>query len=343
MLAFHKVETLDQLLHAPSGQRVSSLAPEQFQREAPDVHWMVQDEAGLQARCSLWWKEVPTLPEETLGVVGHYAADDEAGAIALLNHAQKELAQQGCTYAVGPMDGNTWQRYRLVSGSLGNGNPELPFFLEPTNPESWNSHFLYAGFQPVATYRSALNLDLSQRDERMGKVAIRLKQQGVTVRSLDLTNFEGELQRIHTLSCESFRHNFLYTPISAEAFTLQYAKVQPYIRPEFVLLAEQTTEGAPDGQASTLVGFLFAIPDWLEAQRGKSLTTLVVKTVAVKPGRTYAGLGSYLVDQVQAIAQQQGYTRAIHALMYDQNPSRHISDRFASTIRHYTLYGKQLM
>ncbi|MEO1146394.1 MAG: N-acetyltransferase [Cyanobacteria bacterium J06638_22] len=339
MPALHLIETLDQLERLPSGQVITSLPPEQLQREAPDAHWVLHDGKELHARCSLWWRQTPTLPGETVGVVGHYAAEEDAAAIALLEHALQELARQGCTYAIGPMDGNTWQRYRLVSGSP-SSSPEPPFFLEPTNPAGWNQHFLQTGFQPLATYCSALNPDLSRRDARMGKVVARLEQQGIRVRSLDLSNFATELQRIHALSCDSFQHNFLYTPISATAFSSQYAKIQPYVRPEFVLLAEQVVE-RPDAQPiPELVGFLFAIPDWLEAQRGEALTTLIVKTVAVKPGRAYAGLGSYLVDQVQAIAHQQGYTRAIHALMYDQNPSRNISDRFAQTIRRYALYGK---
>ncbi|MBE9101478.1 GNAT family N-acetyltransferase [Vacuolonema iberomarrocanum] len=342
MPSLHLIETLDHLASTPSGHNISSLPPEQFQWEAPDAHWVLQDDEALRARCSLWWQRTPTLPGKTLGVVGHYAADDAAGAIAILEHAQTELARQGCTYVVGPMDGNTWQRYRLVSKSPSDGKPEPPFFLEPINPESWNQHFLRTGFQPLATYSSALNPNLSQRDARMETVAIRLKHQGVQVRSLDLSKFEDELRRIHTLSCESFQRNFLYTPISVEAFSLQYAKVQPYVRPEFILLAEKATGVLSNDQAPELVGFLFAVPDWLAAQRGEALTTLIVKTVAVKPGRAYAGLGSYLVDQVQAIAHQQGYTRAIHALMYDQNPSRNISDRFAEPIRRYTLYGKEL-
>jgi GNAT superfamily N-acetyltransferase len=339
MFTLHLIETLDQLECLPPGPAISGLSPEQFQREAPDAHWVWHDGNELHARCSLWWRQTPTVPGETVGVVGHYAAEDDAGAIALLEHALQELARQGCTYAIGPMDGTTWQHYRLVSDSPGSSPPEPPFFLEPTHPAGWNQHFLHAGFQPLATYCSALNPDLRRRDERLGKVAVRLEQKGVQVRSLDLSNFAAELRQIHALACDSFRHNFLYTPISTDTFSSQYAKIQPYVRPEFVLLAEQVVE-RPDAQPiPELVGFLFAIPDWLAAQRGEDLTTLIVKTVAVKPGRAYAGLGSYLVDQVQAIAHQQGYTRAIHALMYDQNLSRNISDRFAQPIRRYTLYG----
>lgn len=353
MTRFVQIDTPEALARSapPSHDAgVPPLTPEQFRREAPDAHWLLMADASLQARCSLWWTQVPALPGATVGCIGHYAATAATAGIALLHQAQAQLRQQGCTFAVGPMDGNTWRHYRLVSASPpltlpGDGEPhqpEPPFFLEPQNPEAWNQHFLEAGWQPIATYSSALNTDLSQRDPRQDRVQIRLDRQGIRLRSLDLSQFDQELQRIHTLSCESFQHNFLYTPIALTAFSQHYAKIQPYVRPEFVWLAEQPAATSGNREPE-LVGFLFAIPDWLAVARsGGDPTTLIIKTVAVKPGRSYAGLGSFLVDRVQAIAHQQGYTRAIHALMYDQNPSRHISDRFARPMRHYTLYGTRV-
>ncbi|MCU0568956.1 MAG: hypothetical protein MUF49_20450, partial [Oculatellaceae cyanobacterium Prado106] len=161
---------------------------------------------------------------------------------------------------------------------------------------------------------------------------------GIQIRPLNLQNLEQELQSIYHLSIISFQHNLLYTPIDLATFTTQYAQIKPYLKPELVLLAEQVTQNPPQ-----LVGFLFAIPDLLQAQRGATLDTIIIKTVAVLPGRTYAGLGSVLVGQVQAIAHQLGYRRAIHALMQDDNTSRNISDRYAQTIRRYVLLARDLL
>lgn len=306
-------------------------------RHAPDEHWGWVEGDRLLARCSLWWQSVPPYPQQRLGIIGHYAAQSPDASTRLLQQACAQLAGQGCTMAIGPMDGNTWRAYRLVSDrhplTTQPHPPEPPFFLEPNTPDAYCTYVKAAGFKPLAHYYSALNPDLRQRDDRHDRMQARLAAQGITIQPLDPTQFETTLQHIHALSLTSFRHNFLYTPIDQAEFIAQYLPIQPYLQPELVLLARHQGE---------LVGFLFAVPDVLQAQRGQPIDTVIIKTVAVLPGRTYAGLGTYLVDQGQAIAQQLGYTRALHALMHETNTSRHISDRYAYPIRRYTLYVRQL-
>ena len=56
------------------------------------------------------------------------------------------LAAERCTIAIGPVDGNTWQRYRLITEP----GTEPPFFLEPDNPDAWPGQFTAAGFTPLA-------------------------------------------------------------------------------------------------------------------------------------------------------------------------------------------------
>lgn len=302
-------------------------------RHAPDNHWVLVQGQQITGYCSLWWREVPSDLQAT-GLIGHYNVRDGDAAQLLLNHACEQLAQQGCAIAIAPMDGSTWRSYRLLSQR----GSEPNFFLEPDNPDEWCAHFRRAGFTPLATYSSALNphlvADPLQIDPRLAAVSDRLNQAGIRVRSLlNTQSFESELQRIHQLALQSFRHNFLYTPISPAEFIAQYSPIQPYIDPELVLLAEH------NGQ---LVGFLFALPDLLQANRSEPINTIIIKTVAVLPGRLYAGLGNLLVAQVQAIAHQRGYTRAIHALMHQANNSTNLSHRYAQTMREYTLYAKKI-
>ena len=69
---------------------------------------------------------------------------------------------------------------------------------------------------------------------------------------------------------------------------------------------------------------------------------MIVKTLAVVPGRSYAGLGNLLASRCEHLAAGLGYTRAIHALMHEASPSRNISRRYAKTIRRYTLFARTL-
>lgn len=296
---------------------------------AVDATLLVIDGDEPRARCSLWWCATPVHGAERIGAVGHYAALDDASAHLLLEHAGKTLAAQGCTQMVGPMDGNTWRRYRFVTDR----GTEPPFFLEPDNSDACPAQFTAAGFLPLAGYYSALNTDLTQHDARLDAVALRLEDAGVRLRALDADRFESELTRIYDVSLASFAKNFLYTPIAQAEFVLQYRKVMPYLRPGLSLLAE--------GGGHTL-GFVFALPDLLQAQRGVPIDTVIVKTVAVQPDRRHAGLGALLVARVQEAAATLGYTRAIHALMHESNTSRNISAHYAQPMRKYTLYMRPL-
>jgi GNAT superfamily N-acetyltransferase len=158
-------------------------------------------------------------------------------------------------------------------------------------------------------------------------------EQGVQWRHLRLDDFENELRGIFKVSLESFRNNFLYTPLSERDFLDQYLPIRDYVNEALTLVAE--IQGEP-------VGFLFAIPDWLQAKRGGPVDTFIIKTVAVRPGRRNAGLGSVLVDEIQAIGKELGFRRCIHALMHESNASRNISGHYAQTIRRYTLFYRAI-
>ncbi len=105
---------------------LSDFEPATLGLHRPDEHWLALASGAAIARCSLWWREAPPDGRESLGVIGHYSAREAAGGSALLRHACERLSAMGCTRAVGPMDGNTWRRYRLVTGY----GEEPPFFLE---------------------------------------------------------------------------------------------------------------------------------------------------------------------------------------------------------------------
>src|SRR5262249_23122988 len=142
------------------------------------------------------------------------------------------LAEQGCSLAVGPLDGTTWNRYRLLTER----GPDPLFFLEPDNPDDWPAHFTSAGFAPLAQYFSAVNEQLGEIDTEMKEISRRAGAQGITERCIELGRFEEELRRIHALSVASFRQNFLYSPIGVEDFLAQYQGIRPYVRPDLVLL-----------------------------------------------------------------------------------------------------------
>jgi GNAT superfamily N-acetyltransferase len=247
-----------------------------------------------------------------------------------LQLACDELARQGCTLAIGPMDGNTSRRYRLLSER---GSEPL-FFLEPDNPDQWPAHFTGCGFSPLANYYSALQEGMEGTDPRMPALALQLANEGITIRPFDAAHFDEELRRIYPVVAASFQQSVLASPLTEDEFLQQNRLLQPYVRPELVLLAERAGEAA---------GFVFALPDWCQAQRGEIINTMIVKTLAVHPACAGRGVATLLTGHLRMMAHDLGYMRAIHALMHEQNSSRHISQTNGGLIiRRYTLYGKPL-
>jgi ribosomal protein S18 acetylase RimI-like enzyme len=299
------------------------------QHHAPDRSLLLIDRGSLVARCSCWWADTAVYDGRSLGVIGHYAAADADRAGALLARACEVLAANGCATAVGPMDGTTWRRYRFIVDR----GAEPTFFLEPDNPDDWPEHWTRAGFAPLAAYVSAINDDLGYGNSRTNATRARLADAGISIRPLDLSQADAELRRIFALSLRAFSRNFLYTPIGEEEFLAQNKAVLPYVQPELVLLAEKQ---------NALVGFVFALPDILQARRGIPIDTVVMKTLAVDPSAAGVGLGSALLEEAQQVARRRGFRRVIHALIHEGNVSRRISDRYARTIRRYALYARAL-
>ena len=296
-----------------------------------DAHWLLLDSRQtVLARCSLWWRRTPAYPGHRPGLIGHYAAVDADAATQLLQLSCAQLATQNCTIAVGPMDGNTWRRYRLVVER----DDTPPFFLEPNNPDDWSDYFTADGFTILSNYVSTITTNLTGLSSRLERVVRRAANRGITIRSLNLDDLDADLHRIYHVSTAAFARNFLYTPLEESEFVAMYQPLRPYLQPELILIAEQA--GQP-------VGFIFALPDLAQAQHGQPIDTVIVKTVAVCPTHQTGGLGSLLVARCQEIAHDLGFSRAIHALMHESNDSRTISRRYQSRIiRRYALFGKKV-
>ena len=309
----------------------TALDPATLAASGADEFWLLADAAGEMARCSLWYRSTPAYQEDRVGLIGHYAAPDTLAA-PLLQRACERLRMAGCTRAVGPMDGSTYNRYRLVTES----SDEPPFFLEPTNPSGWPAHFTESGFIPLAQYYSAIQEDITSDDPRVPEIERRMRAARVRIRPLDMSDFEGELRRVYPVVAASFAQSLLASPISEDAFVAQYRPLESLLAPELAQIAEDERDGSA-------IGFLLVLPDWLQAQRGGLIDTAVVKTMAVLSAYSQRGLGILLGARAQAAGRELGYTRAIHALMHEDNVSRRLSATYhGRVIRRYTLYTKSL-
>lgn len=285
-------------------------------------------DSAIIAHAAVWWKESPEMEGHDLGAIGGFSADDEKSAKILLDASCDFLKQQGCTIAVGPMNGNTWRKYRFVVES----DDHPPFLMEPEQPADYPLWWHASGFHELARYSSSL-MPLPAPRSTSDAVGERLIKNGIHIRSLNPEQYESELKAIYEISIKSFSANFLYTPLEEQAFIGSYLKVREFIDPRFVLIAER--DGVP-------CGFVFGIPDLNAIQAGRK-PALIVKTLAVDPQSRCGGLGGLLVDEIQQAATDAGYTQSIHALQYEKNTSLKITQRNAGRkFRQYALFQKIL-
>ena len=258
-----------------------------------------------------------------LGVLGHLDASDTQAAVMFLGEAGLALERQGCTFALGPMDGNTWQGYRCAL----NWDNGPPFWGEPQTDPRWVAWLTQAGFVPVARYESRLCQDLTQtqtpRWRRQSPAPVRLT-------SAQGSDPEKLLAQIHGVVMASFQRQPFFQPLPEVVFAQQLRPVLAQIDPGLLTLAWVETH---------LVGFALALPDPLAPVNQRRI---ILKTLAVLPGRTYGGLGYSLLEAAHRAGAAQGYRQAIHALMHSRNSSLNLSRHYSQPWRDYVLMGKWL-
>lgn len=262
----------------------------------------------------------PSLPG---GLLGWFEAENSPdAAAALFDAVQAHFSRLGISSVIGPMNGSTWESYRVAL-------PEgTPFFLDAESmPYYWNL-FESNGFEVIAEYHSS-RADLSETSFRkLEQLTSFFQSRGVTIENFERGKAEVILREIHELSLESFRNNFLYSPISLEYFLQKYLPLVVNIPPEFILLARD-----PSGR---LAGFLFSVPNLLCRDRKE----LILKTIAVRPDCRRLGLGTFLVELCRRRAFEAGFQTVYHALIYDANPSARIERSDMTVCRRYRLYRR---
>jgi GNAT superfamily N-acetyltransferase len=297
---------------------------------SPDSHRILRDHAFRQVGSySLWWRTTPQYRNQSVGMIGHFNARNREVAQQILQTACHELAQAGCSFAVGPIDGSTWNSYRLVTDP----GSEPPFFLEPQNSPDVPNYFLEQGFVLELAYFSAIDSDLARPDPIGDQVADHMAKLGVSIRSLRIEDFEEELRRFHTLASICFRSHDLYQDIDESDFCALYRPLRNWIEPDFVVLAER--ESIP-------IGFAFGIPDILERERTGKSKTLVLKTLGILPDSALAGLGYHLLHSVRKRAAAAGVERMILALMRDAGYLKKRVRNLGTPFRRYSLFVKEL-
>ncbi len=256
-----------------------------------------------------------------LGMIGFFEAENEPDAVgSMLREGAAYLRKQGARRVVGPMDLDTWHRYRVNAGPF----EEPPFLLEPVNPPYYDALWRDAGAAVEERYSSKRVQDVAPLVEQLAPMHERAVRRGYRLRPFNVDRIDDELTLVWKLSLEIFRGNPFYFDISLDAFLKLYAGIERLLVPELVLFAE-TAAGEP-------VGFLFAYPD-------TAAHIVDYKTIGVVPAHRRGYLGWALIHRAYTGALALGRPVANHCLMHESNASQSMDAGHGVTFREYYLYS----
>ncbi|WNG62794.1 N-acetyltransferase [Archangium gephyra] len=189
-----------------------------------------------------------------VGFFGLFECVNDAGvARALFEKAAEWLRAKGFTSVIGPMSYST----NGEVGLLIEGFNTPPAIMTTYNPP-WYAALIEANGFTKAKDLYAWELSSSTPPpEKVARIAEKIRQrEGVTVRPVNLKEFDAEVARVKTMYNAAWEKNWGFVPMTEHEFDHLARELKQMVRPELVLVAE--VKGEP-------VGFALTIPDANEA------------------------------------------------------------------------------
>lgn len=206
---------------------------------------------------------------ENAGFFGFYESiDDQAVAKALLSAARQWVSGKGAGFLRGPVNPSV----NYECGMLVDCFDRSPMVMMTYNPRYYPVLMEQAGLhkaKDLLAYLSDANTIEMRKIERVAKSA--LAKNRVTVRRIDMKNFQSEVEKVWEVYNKAWQHNWGFVPMSREEFFAMGKEMKQILKPSLVLLGEVKGK---------VVGFALAVPDINQALKpagGKLLPTGLLK------------------------------------------------------------------
>ena len=190
---------------------------------------------------------------DRVGFFGFFeSVDDQAVADALLAAAAEWCRRHGHDLLRGPASFSVNDE----CGLLVDGFESPPTLMMPHNPRYYISLLEHAGFtkaKDLWVYQGGTEERYVPVPERLARGTELIRQrQGIILRSLNMRDFQGEVERIKELYNAAWEKNWGFVPMTAHEIDHLAEQFKPVVIPDLVPLAEK------DGK---LIGFGIALPD----------------------------------------------------------------------------------
>jgi GNAT superfamily N-acetyltransferase len=314
-------------------ERAKTIDPQRgpfFKRGEAEFYIAWQGRRPVGTICASEDVEINSLQRKRECTFGFFeCVNDYDVAEAMLNRVCDWARARGLTALWGPFNLDRENAY----GLLVEGRDRPPVLLCGHTPPYYPDLVERYGFRKARGDSLAYATDVwddSPARQRLSRLADRLRRRGrIAIRGADLTDWEGEIDRIYHLLSRALTHLPDYVPWRRDELEAMLVPFRDVADPELILFAEV------DGQA---VGWFPGLANWSEPlQRANGLRypwnyvqmwwharrqpeCLAIKSVLVLPEYWRTGVTVLLFDEMARRARKKGYKWADLSLTSESNP-----------------------
>ncbi len=253
-----------------------------------------------------------------LGFFGMFESIDDASvAQALFDAAAAWNRSRGFSQMLGPMNFST----NYECGVLVEGFDAPPVVMMAYNPRYYPKLYHSCGLEKAKDLWAFELSSSVNPPEKVVRISEKIRQQeGVTIRPLNLKDFDAEVRRIKEIYNSAWDQNWGFVPVTDHEFDHFAREMRPLVVPELVLLAEVANQPVafsmtiPDANLALKAanGRLthFGLPTglirlWLASRKIKRVRLI---TLGIKEGFRKRGIDAVLYLETLKTARALGYT-----------------------------------
>lgn len=189
---------------------------------------------------------------DKVGFFGFFECmNDQETANKLFDAAAAWLKEKGLTDMRGPTNPSVNDIY----GMLIEGFDDQPRLLMPYNPEYYLTLLENYGFEKAKDlYAYKISNERMVQNDKIKRVAdIALRRSNARIRSLNMKDFDSELERVKFVYNKAWEPNWGFVPLTDEEIDALAADLKPLVDPNLVLFCEIEDK---------TVGFALVMPDY---------------------------------------------------------------------------------
>lgn len=284
------------------------------------------------------------------GLFGFFDSVDDPHCASLLFEAAKDfLKERGMKTILGPMNFTTNDEV----GLLVKGFEGLPFLMMPYNYDYYGALLEKNGFEKAKDLYAYYLRDDGETPEFVRKMSSRVKKSArISVRTLDMKNFNRELQLVKTIYNDAWEKNWGFVPLTDAQIDYLAGDLKPLINPSLVYFAFVGNEPA---------AFFMGIPDYnmLFRKMGgrllpfgifrlllqkKKINRLRVLTMGVARKFRHLGVEMIMLDEIYRRGPKEGFVACeLSWILEDNTVMNRIATRLGGDpYRTYRIYQQPL-